>query len=562
MNKDKLLASAQANKQKGQFKKAIADYEKILEGDPQDLRVRLNLANLYLQQGSKGRAVETFLGVAGIYEDGGFSLKAIAVYKQILKIVPERADLHVALASNYQQHGLLNEAADEYREALKRLDAAGDQLGKLNVIRHILELDPDNVPDRLRLAEAYSAMGQIGDAVREFRRVAETLDEMGYPEDFQRTAERLLYHQPNDAATAKRLAASYAASGQAQRALPKLKVAYRATPRDLEVLRTLANSFSQLGQSHKAVAVLKEMARLYDQSGLERERDDCYGEILVLNPDDESARRAVAPRAAEAEAGRTIEFDEGEEPVEEKVAEAKPRRADARPAGMETADMSPAQAEEARRTAERIGEGGEAGEGATDEEAAAAAEALIEQMIREAIEEEPEGEPPPQPPPPPPAQKAERPEAEAGVGALLDQAMSEGREEEAPPPAPEAAASGAEAADDLDDFEFELDEDEEEFGFGGGGAEKTIADNAFIPEDVLKQVQQGVDLVIPEGEEAPREELLEEADELLKEELQELDFYIANHLEDEARLLLEELEERYPNHPHVKRREEKVARMG
>ena len=30
------------------------------------------------------------------------------------------------------------------------------------------------MPDRLRLAEAYSALGQITDAVREFRQIAET----------------------------------------------------------------------------------------------------------------------------------------------------------------------------------------------------------------------------------------------------------------------------------------------------------------------------------------------------------------------------------------------------
>ncbi|MCB9728753.1 MAG: tetratricopeptide repeat protein [Deltaproteobacteria bacterium] len=561
MNKNKLLASAQKYMRKGQYKKAIAEYEKVLKEFPADVRARLNLANLYYRQKDLDRAVESFLKVARIYEDGGFTLKAIAVYKQVLKIVPDREELYVALATNYQQHGLLNEAAAQYREALRLLEGKGDQLGKLNVIRQILELDPENLPDRLRLAEAYSALGQITDAVREFRRVAETLERLGYTEDFQRTAERLLYHQPDDAAMAKRVAASYVAASHPQKALSKLKTAFRAAPRDLEVLGTLADAFNQLGQTHKAVTVLKEMARLYDKSGLENERNECLMEILVLNPDDASARRVVAPRVAE-EAGGTIEFEDADDldPVpQEARAQPRAREASGR-VGSSTQALSPLEAARAQRRQQTI-DGGPpvpplpllrsgARPGPSDDEAAAAAEALIEQMIRESVSESPQTRPQTLP-----HGVASGDDMRELFESALEEATGAGK----------ASKSVAPPLAESDDFDFDLDGDEDEddeLGFADGG-EQTIPDNSFIPPDILAQVQTGMNLVIPGASSAEEsEESFDEGQELLRDELQELDFYITNGLGEEAKTLLAELKDRYPGHPYVVRRESKVASLG
>ena len=78
---------------------------------------------------------------------------------------------------------------------------------------------------------------------------------------------------------------------------------------------TLVDAFSMLGQTHKAVTVLKEMARQYEKSGLLHERDDCYREILTMDPDDDSAAERVRPSES-AHEGVTIEFDsQGEQPV-------------------------------------------------------------------------------------------------------------------------------------------------------------------------------------------------------------------------------------------------------
>ena len=48
----------------------------------------------------------------------GFFLKSVAVNKQILKLDPERPDIHLKLASLYERLGLRNDAVAEYSRAL------------------------------------------------------------------------------------------------------------------------------------------------------------------------------------------------------------------------------------------------------------------------------------------------------------------------------------------------------------------------------------------------------------------------------------------------------------
>ncbi len=521
-NKEKLQQTAQKYISKGLYKKAIGEYEKIVKEDPEDIRARLKLADLYFKQKELDRAVQTFMECAGFYEKQGFMQKAVAVYKQVIGIVPDRPELYTALAGNYQKLGLLNEAAAQLGEALKVLETRGDQAAKLGIIRQMLDLDPDNLPDRIRLAEAYSKLGKNLEAVRELRKVADALDKAGDSRSFERIAERLLYHQPDDAAMAKKLATSYLDAEQPQRALPKLKIAYKQSSQDVETLEMVARSFEQLGQLHKAVTVLRELARVYGKSGLEAERDECYSRILNLDPTDESAREALG-ETGEA-AGDTIEFDNAE--VRARSGAKVPTTPPAPPrapshARVPTTPPAPPRAPSHARVPT----------GPVAPPAAVADDSELDDMIAAAS-----GLKKAAAPVPPAPRPAPRPAAPPVA--------------KAPPP---KAVVPAKAADDLD---WDDDDDDDDVGFGEGTGEQTMVDNLFIPPDVLKKVQDGLDWAKPSEDTAGPE-----LDKDLREELRELDFYIKNGLKDEALVLVGELKQKYGNHPSVSERASQVAGM-
>ena len=126
-------------------------------------------------------------------------------------------------------------------------------------------------------------------------------------------AERLLFHRPTDIDICKELASIYLEQNYPQRALPKLHLCYKSRPRDTEVLTILSSVFEQLHQTHKAVVTLKELARIYEESGLRNERDDALMSVLKLDSGDQEAKAALSsqkPLPKKSQMDSEIIFDE------------------------------------------------------------------------------------------------------------------------------------------------------------------------------------------------------------------------------------------------------------
>ena len=83
------------------------------------LRVWLKIGDLYAKKGAKQDAIETYLKVARFYHDQGFFLKAVAVYKQILKLDPRLVDVILKLAELYRQLGLMSDAMQHFDQSLE-----------------------------------------------------------------------------------------------------------------------------------------------------------------------------------------------------------------------------------------------------------------------------------------------------------------------------------------------------------------------------------------------------------------------------------------------------------
>jgi len=116
-NKDKILASAQKLLLKGRIDKAVKEYEQLIKLDPNEIRHRLKLAELYNRLGNTAKAIGEYEIIAKYYQNNRFHLKAIAVLKQLQKLQPERKELHRQLGELNEQQGLIGNAIAEYRNA-------------------------------------------------------------------------------------------------------------------------------------------------------------------------------------------------------------------------------------------------------------------------------------------------------------------------------------------------------------------------------------------------------------------------------------------------------------
>ncbi|HZV80912.1 MAG TPA: tetratricopeptide repeat protein [Geobacteraceae bacterium] len=197
--KNKLLESAQKNIQKGQYGRAIKEYEEIISLDPGDIRHRQKLAELLTKANRNDEAVKEYAALAKHYIDAVYYLKAIAVYKQIQKLEPANPEVSLTLASLNEKQGLIGNAIAEYNSALHIYEANSENRKALKVLESLLALDPKNAAIRLRIAEKYFTMGDEGKALEGFTDLALDLRDNGDENGFTHVANRLVSLFPEQA---------------------------------------------------------------------------------------------------------------------------------------------------------------------------------------------------------------------------------------------------------------------------------------------------------------------------------------------------------------------------
>jgi pilus assembly protein FimV len=296
-NKEKVMDAARKFVDKGQIDKAVKEYLRIVHEDPKDVRVWLKIGDLYAKKGSKQDAIETYLKVARFYHDQGFFLKAVAVYKQILKLDPRLVDVILKLAELYRQLGLMSDAMQHFESVAAHFHREGNTKEALATVKKLVDLDPENIATRIKLAELYSKEGIVEDAANEFSVACEQLRRQGRQDDFIKVAERLLWHKPDNHALNRELAGLYLRRNDPRRALQKLQACFKADPRDIDTLALLAQAFQALDQKAKTVSVLKELARIHLENKHKSKATEVYRKILEFVPSDADAKEFLGPAA-------------------------------------------------------------------------------------------------------------------------------------------------------------------------------------------------------------------------------------------------------------------------
>ncbi len=306
IDREKVLEAASKFVEKKRYDKAIVEYQKLIESDPNDARTLLKMGDLQLKMAAYPEAITTYERVGRYYAAQGFALKAIAVYKQVREIVQKHvphleeryAHIPPKLAELYQQLGLVSDALAALDEVATRLSRQQRDGEALDIFRKIVALDPTNPLPHLRLAEALSRSRDADGAVSEFGVAAALLIKLGRRDDALKVLERLLHHRPEPAQA--RLAAELylqrGAANDGMQALAKLQICVQANPKDLTTLDLLARAFVQLGQPRKGVEVQKEMARI----AREQKRYDVFGELVdklvALAPEDHGVQELAQSR--------------------------------------------------------------------------------------------------------------------------------------------------------------------------------------------------------------------------------------------------------------------------
>src|SRR5882762_1835068 len=196
-NKQKALSDAEKFVQQGKLQNAIAEYEKVLKADPKELTVSNTIGDLYARLGQSDKAIESFKSVGDAYAAQGFTVKAIAMYKKLTKLKPTLESV-LRLAELYTQQGLFNDARAQYLQVAEEFLRAGELEQSVRIFQKILEMDPENVAMRVRLAEVYIRLGKKTDAWQIFSAAAESLRTRGSRSGAEEILQRMLTLDPGN----------------------------------------------------------------------------------------------------------------------------------------------------------------------------------------------------------------------------------------------------------------------------------------------------------------------------------------------------------------------------
>ncbi len=305
VNKPKILAAAQKHLSKGNVDRALRELGKIVKDDPKDLRVRQKIAELLARQGKITEAMREFQVVAEAYERGGFYPKAAAIYKQSLRYEPDNMTWHLALGEIYQQLALLSDAMDHFDRVAKHFEDNGTTKERIQIYTKLLKLNPDNISYAERLSELWRKEQDYDEAYVVFARLVPVLQQRNDGDSLVKIYERMADLRPTDLVLARDLATIYLDRNDPKRALAKLQICFKEDPQDTETLNLLADAFVDLGEREKAVAVLKELAQIYEALGYEEYRNQVFDRIAEVDPNE----------GANLEGGGTLEIVGVDDPV-------------------------------------------------------------------------------------------------------------------------------------------------------------------------------------------------------------------------------------------------------
>jgi tetratricopeptide (TPR) repeat protein len=299
INRDKVEAAAIKLLQQGKYDKAIAELKKLVDDDKNDVRTLLKLGDTYVKIGNKKESIESYERAATIYTEQGFFLKAVAVYKQILRVDANIPELHLKLAELYQQLGLTSDALQHYQTVALAHEQAGRPRDALDMLKRMVDLDPDNIASRIKLGELFAQQGLAAEAVQELQNALSFLKTQQRYDDYVRVGEKLVAFDPNAVEVARELAQIYMQRQQPSVALGKLQLCFKADPRNVEVLAMIGQAFLDMQQVPKTVSVFKEMAKIYAADGKPDLANSMWERVLSLAPGDAEAEQALgrAPAA-------------------------------------------------------------------------------------------------------------------------------------------------------------------------------------------------------------------------------------------------------------------------
>ncbi|MCX7016514.1 MAG: tetratricopeptide repeat protein [Candidatus Sumerlaeota bacterium] len=316
---DDYLILAQGHAKNREVVEAMRVYERLLRLDPAHLEARRQFIRFLADQGQHTRLISETLEFGRLCVERGEEAEACEAYEHALQRAPRDKDLLRALGETYARRKMTGRALEAFQRLEAILADEGDTPGRRDVLKRILDLDPQSGEQRAQLITLLREAEQDTEAEALTLAQARQYEQRGLPDLAEQAYREALARDPENIEIWRRLIETRAAlvsesdlqgdlatlgdllarHGQLREALEAQRRLLAIDPDELEARRRLVDIVLQIGERPEQIQELLELADRLRARGEWAEALERYSAVLALDPGhaQAQARRAEVEKS-------------------------------------------------------------------------------------------------------------------------------------------------------------------------------------------------------------------------------------------------------------------------
>ncbi len=260
--KSVLVDLAQKALQKGEVDSAVLEYENALKLDPNDFKLRNILGDLYVKKNKIHEAIREYLFVAENEKEKGFFLKSVALYKKISRLSPDMPEPYEKMAELYTELKLPFEAKTNFKWVLDYYEKKKDKKKKVEVFKKLLNLDPENADLKVKFAQICIDANMEAEASNEFVKHGTELFQRGDKKEAANLFAKAIQFNPESFTGYKWLGKYFFEEGDTEKAIELFIKTLNLNPDDIDSLTFLAKCYCRSELDDKSIDVFIKILNL------------------------------------------------------------------------------------------------------------------------------------------------------------------------------------------------------------------------------------------------------------------------------------------------------------
>jgi tetratricopeptide (TPR) repeat protein len=290
--RDQILQEAEKLASRGKLDAAIKEYRRAIEQSPNDTNTLNRLGDLLQRASRIPEAIDVYQRIADHFSEDGFFLKAIAIYKKINRLDPQRTETYEKLADLYFKQGLVVEGRQQLLTLADWFTRSKQVPETLRVYRRLAELEPTNLQARAKLVDLLVQSGEVDALAAEIEVLGKALLGRGMLDEAIKLYHRALDLGPRDCNFVAPCIDALAAGGRLVPAKELADQALKAGPPGAELARAAARAYVETGDLKTARTILEgALSRLGDRTDVVQ----LLADVLLRVGDTAEAKERVVP---------------------------------------------------------------------------------------------------------------------------------------------------------------------------------------------------------------------------------------------------------------------------